>query len=320
QADAPQPAEPARPRGQDTTAAATLARSYAAAKLNENPSAGLLTPKSAPAPSANRYAATPKLSTPALSSSMQRAQNAAAAAAATTATTTATTPAAPGVDPSWGPSATPAQQARNIKQTRQFTEQQRAAKANANAAAARTRQTVKDYLGKPQSSRTPATATRRPHVTIPQGIPQDGTWLDSVQAQTGYTLNPAGYEYEHKGKLKIIDPKNPSIINRALNSFWNWAEKDKQNNLTDPRNNPHGMAVSTEAMKAAIASVAMRDAGKALSTFGDLNPTPVGKALAPSTGPIGSMMEDVGDKQIRDFLDPNWVAKTKQKLEQKNRR
>jgi len=282
---------------------AALARGLAAAAqgvgqnadLGMKQDAGVLTKKStsapsfASAPSANRNAAP---ATPAMPSFKQAAHN-----------TTPSNAAALGVDPSWGPSATPAQQARNIARTRTFTPQQRDAEANANAAAARARQTSRDFLA----------AKNIPAKPVGNG----GTWLDSVQAQTGYPLSPAT-DYEHK--LRIIDPKNPSVINRALNSFWDWIEKDKSNNLTHPLNNPHGIDVSTEAVKTAIIAAGMREAGKTLSTFGDKNPSPAGKIVGKIADPIGFTMETIGDTQVKDFLDPDWVTKTKKKLDPKNRR
>ncbi|MCR4377843.1 MAG: hypothetical protein NUV50_07090, partial [Rhodospirillales bacterium] len=247
QADARQTAEPTRRSEQDAPAAATLARSYAAAKLNENPSAGPLTQKSTPAPSADRYAATPTTTSPkpALASSMRRAQNAAAAAVTAETAATATTPMAPGADPRLSPAATPAQQARNIAQARQFTEQQRAAEANANKVAETSRLRVRDYLGiMSQAPKTPGqspAATRKAAwhaVTKAPPIPADkADWYNSQpnsktkRIQFFAALHNAGLSAENiKTYVELLDRegglvKNPNgsayggILNKTLDSL-----------------------------------------------------------------------------------------------------
>ncbi|MCR4379062.1 MAG: hypothetical protein NUV50_13330, partial [Rhodospirillales bacterium] len=191
------------------------------------------------------------------------------------------------------PAATPAQQARNIAQARQFTAQQRAAEANASAAAARTRQTVKDYLGKTQSTRTPATATRRAHAIIPQG----GTWLDSVQAQTGYRLTPAATIV--KEKRSWLEP----AWNTGVTIGQTWDEiKDRA--LNPNRNHMFDKEQTNMSPAEALTGPAQYGGAKLLSGGAAIGSNTIKNPVGSILGIVSDILDYFAEQQKRDYLEP----------------
>lgn len=132
------------------------ARQLSAAQQNaeaEDEASGVLARRSS--------ATTPHGPAPAEDKPQRASANAPTAAPAPSEAATSTSTLATGADPRWSPSATPAQQARNIKNANKMKEKQRAIAKKANETKARGRQQVKDYLAE-MSKQSTVTRTQPP--------------------------------------------------------------------------------------------------------------------------------------------------------------